>query len=205
MIRSLRKTGVRSWQFLEEALTWRGANRQHALLAWGMLAGVAWLAFHAGIDSPSLVRLSLGIYLLAGLVAICAIDARFGIIPDSLLLGLLAGGLCEIWLSASDGVPQRLGEAVLAFGIIALFQAAYRRLKGYDGLGFGDVKFVGVAVLWIGIERMPELLLLAVASALVNLLLLKVDGHRLDRRSAISFGPHLAFGLWIAWIDTLWS
>jgi leader peptidase (prepilin peptidase)/N-methyltransferase len=67
-------------------------------------------------------------------------------------------------------------------------------------LGFGDVKFATAGVLWIGIEGVPGLLLVAVLSAVASLLILKAEGHDLDGKQAISFGPHLAIGIWLIWI-----
>jgi leader peptidase (prepilin peptidase) / N-methyltransferase len=84
----------------------------------------------------------------------------------------------------------------------ALFRASYRRIRGFDGLGFGDVKLVAAAALWIGIQGMPVLLLVAVLSAL---LILRAQGHDLHGQQAISFGPHLAPGLWLTWVfGSLW-
>jgi len=53
-----------------------------------------------------------------------------------------------------------------------LFRAGYRWLRGHDGLGFGDVKFVAAGTLWVGAECIPVVLLIGVVSALVSLLIL---------------------------------
>jgi hypothetical protein len=103
------------------------------------------------------------------------------------------------WVGRS-GLLQRGIEAIVAFGAVSLFRAAYRWVRGYDGLGFGDVKFVGAGVLWIGIEGLPGLFLVAVLSALASLVILRAEGHELDGKQAISFGPHLAIGLWLTWV-----
>ena len=79
-----------------------------------------------------------------------------------------------------------------------LFRAGYRWLRGHDGLGFGDVKFVAAGSLWVGAEGIPVVLLLV--SALVSLLILRAQGHELHGKQAISFGPHLAIGLWWVWV-----
>jgi leader peptidase (prepilin peptidase)/N-methyltransferase len=73
-------------------------------------------------------------------------------------------------------------------------------VRGFDGLGFGDVKFVAAGVLWIGIDGVPWLLVVAVLSALASLVILRAEGHDLDGKQAISFGPHLAIGLWLTWV-----
>ena len=56
------------------------------------------------------------------------------------------------------------------------------------------------ATLWIGIEGVPVLLLMAVLSAAISLLILRAEGHALHGQQAISFGPHLAVGLWLTWV-----
>jgi leader peptidase (prepilin peptidase)/N-methyltransferase len=134
------------------------------------------------------------------LSAICAIDARYGIIPDSLVAALAAGGLAQAYFDGQAGLLERGFEVVVVLAGAALFRASYRWIRGFDGLGFGDVKFVTAAALWIGIQGVPVLLLMAVLSALVSLLIMRAEGHDLHGQQAISFGPHLAVGLWLTWV-----
>jgi leader peptidase (prepilin peptidase) / N-methyltransferase len=76
----------------------------------------------------------------------------------------------------------------------------YSALRGHEGLGQGDLKFAAAAALWIGLEGIPGLLLAAVVSALASLLILRAHGYDLHGKLAISFGPHLALGLWLIWV-----
>ncbi|MGA7998218.1 MAG: A24 family peptidase [Bradyrhizobium sp.] len=200
MIRVLHKTTSRTLRFLADALAWRASERPQALVAWGLIAGLVWLIASLAGDPSWSGRILLGCYLLVVLAAICAIDARYGIIPDSLVIALAVGGLLQPLLSGEGDLTQQGLEAVLVFVAACLFGAAYRWLRGQDGWGFGDVKFLTVAVLWIGIEGLPELLLAAVLSALASLVILKLEGYDLHAKQAISFGPHLAVGLWLAWL-----
>lgn len=200
MIRTLRKTGGRTGRFLGDCLAWRAPDRQHAGVAWGLIAGAVWLVASLAGD-PGWPELALaGLYLMAVLAAVCAIDARYGIIPNSLVAALAVGGVLHAFLSGQGDLLQQGSSAMLVFALACLFRAAYRWVRGYEGLGFGDVKFTTAGVLWIGIEGIPGLLLVAVLSALVSLVILKVEGHELDGKQAISFGPHLAIGLWLIWI-----
>jgi leader peptidase (prepilin peptidase)/N-methyltransferase len=200
MIRALRRTTERTSQFLGDALACRTPERQHALVAWGLILGATWLVGSlAGVPAWPGLMLA-GLYLMAVLVAVCAIDARYGIIPDSLVAALAIGGLLQTFLPGQGEVLQRCFEAMLFFGAACLFRAAYRLMRGHDGLGFGDVKFATAGVLWVGVEGVPGLLLLAVFSALASLLILKWEGHELSAKQAISFGPHLSIGLWLAWV-----
>jgi leader peptidase (prepilin peptidase) / N-methyltransferase len=200
MIRSLRKTSGRTGRFLGDSLAWRASDRQYALVAWGLMAGAVWLA--AGLAAePGWSALALaGLYLGAILAAVCAIDARYGIIPNSFVIALAVGGILLTLLVGEGELLQRGFEAALVFASASLFRAAYRWMRGQDGLGFGDVKFTTAAVLWVGIEGVPGLLLVAVSSALASLVIVKSEGYHLHGKQAISFGPHLAIGLWVTWI-----
>lgn len=200
MIGTLHKTSGRTGRFLGRALAWRAPDRAHAAVAWGLVAGAVWLVFGLPAD-PVWPEVALaGLYLVTLLAAVCAIDARYGIIPDGLVAALAAGGLLQSWLGGQAGPLERAFEAVGVLAAAALFRASYRWIRGFDGLGFGDVKFVTAATLWIGIQGVPFLLLMAVLSAVISLLILRAEGHDLHGRQAISFGPHLAVGLWLTWV-----
>lgn len=202
MIRSLRKTSDRTGRFLGNSLTWRVPDRQYGIVAWCLIGGTIWGVVNVAGDPEWRELAFAGFSLLAILAAVCAIDARYGIIPDSLVIALAACGLLQASLSGQGSVLLWCGEALLVFTLASLFRAGYRWVRGHDGLGFGDVKFVTAAVLWIGIEGIPGLLLVAVVSAMASLMILKADGHELHGRQAISFGPHLAVGLWAIWISS---
>jgi leader peptidase (prepilin peptidase)/N-methyltransferase len=197
MMYALRKTGDRTGRFLGEALAGRVTGRPYVLVAWGLIAGAIWFASSLAGDPDWELPAIAACYLGVLLAAVCAIDARYGIIPDSLVLALAAGGALQAALS---GLWWRGLEAALVFAAVALFRAFYRWLRGYDGLGFGDVKFLAAATLWVGAEGVPGLLFIAVVSAVISLLILRAQGHELHGKQAISFGPHLAIGLWWLWI-----
>jgi leader peptidase (prepilin peptidase)/N-methyltransferase len=201
MIHALGKTLGRTRLFLGGALVWRGAQRQYAPIAWSFVAGWIWLLSGLGGEPawPEIVLAAL--YLSALLAAACAIDARYGIIPDSLVIALAAGGLIQLLAMGPSGLlASRLAEAGAFFVVAWLFRAGYHRLRGYHGLGFGDVKLATAAMLWIGIEAVPALLTTAVLAASGSLLILRAEGQRLHRLQAISFGPHLAVGVWLTWL-----
>jgi leader peptidase (prepilin peptidase)/N-methyltransferase len=200
MMRALRKTFDRTSRFFRCALAWRPPERQYLAVGWGFIAGAVWFAIGLAGDPGWPPPAITGCYLVVLLAAICAIDSRFGIIPDSMVLALAAGGVLQACLSDPADFWRRGFEAVLVFAAASLFRAGYRRLRGHDGLGFGDVKFLAAGALWIGAEGVPGLLLIAVASALVSLLILRSEGHNLDSKQAISFGPHLAVALWWIWV-----
>lgn len=193
----LGKTVGRTKRFLCYALAWRESERQYAPIAWCLVAGWIWLLANLRADPEWPEIMLSALYLSATLAATCAIDARYGIIPDSLVAAFFLGGVSEAILV---GQPDRLIEAAAFFLAACIFRSSFRRMRGYHGLGFGDVKFATAGVLWIGIGAVPMLLIAAVFSALTSLLILRAEGHGIDRKQAISFGPHLAIGFWLIWI-----
>lgn len=200
MMGTLRKTGDRTGRFLGEALAGRPAGRPYLVVAWSLIAGALWFVVGLAGDAAWTLPAIAGCYLGVLLAAVCAIDARYGIIPDSLVLALVAGGALQAILWGTGDLWWRGLEAALVLAAVWLFRALYRWLRGHDGLGFGDVKFLAAGTLWVGSEGIPGLLLIAVVSALVSLLILRAQGYELHGKQAISFGPHLAIGLWWVWV-----
>jgi leader peptidase (prepilin peptidase)/N-methyltransferase len=194
------KTVGRTIRFFVEALARRRPWRQYTPIAWSLVAGLlVLLARICGLPGDPAALLS-SFYLLMVLAAVCAIDARYSIIPDSIVAVLAVGGLLQHVQGGASEIWQSLVEALILFGVAWAFQAIYRAIRGFDGLGFGDVKFTTAAVLWIGIAAIPGLLLIAVVSAFISLLILKREGVALGRSKSIPFGPHLAIGLWLSWL-----
>jgi leader peptidase (prepilin peptidase)/N-methyltransferase len=196
----LRKTVSRTVQFIGRALALRHDALPYAPLAYGLLAGAVWLMVGLAGEPGWLVTTVAALALLCLLAAICAIDARFGVIPDSLVVALSVGGCLATMATGTADAAQRMGEAGIMFATGWLFRAAYFRVRGMYGLGFGDVKLAAAGVLWTGLVYVPTVILIAVGSALACLGVLHAQGHRLNRRDAIAFGPHLALGIWLAWI-----
>jgi len=221
MRRTSCKTFDRARGFVLDGLNWRGAARPYALVVWGLLAGLIWIGLDvalAGQVTGGLLLLKL--VLLALLTAIAAIDARFGIIPDSLSGMLLLTGALNVLLESShaadtltssstelaalrpalEAIGWRFADALIAVLAAIGLRACYRLVRSRDGFGLGDVKFVGAAALWVGLPLLPLMLIIAVLSAFGTILLLRKQGGKLGGGDAIPFGPHLALGLWLAFL-----
>jgi leader peptidase (prepilin peptidase)/N-methyltransferase len=188
---------------------------------WGLLAGLVWIVLDLSrLGSVTDGVLLLKLCLLAILTVVAAIDARFGIIPDSLSGALLVTGALNVLLASSqaagtltatsteltglmpelDAICSRAMEALIAVLCAILLRLCYRFLRSRDGFGLGDVKFVGVAALWVGLPMLPLMLIVAVFSAFGTILLLRRQGGELEGGDAIPFGPHLALGLWLTFL-----
>jgi leader peptidase (prepilin peptidase)/N-methyltransferase len=124
------------------------------------------------------------------------IDIRHGIIPDWLNLAIAGVGLCKVLMIAGPwaGVEAACEGAVIA-GTFWLLRRLYFAFRQIQGLGLGDVKFLGAAGIWIGIEGLPMLVLVAALTALVCAGLMQLAGRQLNVHTSLSFGPFLAIGL----------
>lgn len=195
-----RKTFRRTARFIGTALAVRPEARSYAPLVYCLLAGAAWLIVAQAAEPAWYLTTGPALVLLCLLAAICAVDARFGVIPDSLVILVALGGLLETTATGAADPVQRLGEAGIMFVAGWLFRAAYLHVRGINGLGLGDVKLAAAGVLWTGIASVPSVILVAVGSALTSLGVLYAQGHKLTSRDAIPFGPHLILGIWLTWI-----
>jgi len=188
---------------------------------WGLLAGLVWIVLdlsRLGLVGDGMLPLKL--CLIAILTVVAAIDARFGIIPDSWSGALLVAGALNVLLASSqaagtltatsteltglmpelDAICSRAIEALIAVLCAILLRVCYRFLRCRDGFGFGDVKFVGAAALWVGLPMLPLMLIVAVCSAFGTIVLMRMQGGELKGGDAIPFGPHLALGLWLTFL-----
>ena len=100
----------------------------------------------------------LSFVLLCALCAVLAwIDIRHGIIPDWLNLSIAALGLLKIVLSEDrTAAIQALGEGVAVGAAFWLLRRLYFAFRGIQGLGLGDVKFLGAAGIWVGVAGHPD-------------------------------------------------
>jgi leader peptidase (prepilin peptidase) / N-methyltransferase len=139
------------------------------------------------------------------MVAIAAIDARRFIIPDELTAAALALGLAYAAVEDADIWAQALAWAVLRGAVPALaflgVRAAYRRWRGREGIGLGDVKLAGVAGVWLDWPTIPIAIEIAALAALGAYMILHLYLRRNVRRTTrLPFGLFLAPAIWIAWI-----
>jgi leader peptidase (prepilin peptidase)/N-methyltransferase len=147
-----------------------------------MFADVAFLEFFAPLC------------LLGGALAL--IDMRHGIIPDWLNLTIAGLGLSKAVIGGGSLAGLEAACEGIAIGAIFwLLRRLYFILRKIQGLGLGDVKFLAAAGLWVCVDGLPMLLLVAALAALVTAGCMQLAGQNMTRRTSISFGPFLALGL----------
>jgi leader peptidase (prepilin peptidase) / N-methyltransferase len=139
------------------------------------------------------------------MIAIAAVDARRFIIPDELTAAAVALGLADAAIRHPDGIGEALAVAVLRAGIVAAaffgLWALYRRLRGREGIGLGDVKLAGVAGAWLDWPSIPVAVEIAALAALaVCLVRWLALGRAISATTRLPFGAFLAPAIWIAWL-----
>jgi leader peptidase (prepilin peptidase)/N-methyltransferase len=135
--------------------------------------------------------------LLCLLCAILAwIDIRDGIIPDWLNLAIAGLGLVKIVMTGDlSAALEAIGEGIAIGGVFWLLRRLYFAVRGIQGLGLGDVKFLGAAGIWVGVAGIPPVLLVATMTALACAGVMQISGRALTAQTSLSFGPFLAAGL----------
>jgi len=139
------------------------------------------------------------IVLSALLLAVCVTDLRERRIPDLLNALIFLSGLAATWILRRDVAAALIGAAA-GYLVIAALNLAFRRLRGRDGIGMGDAKFLaglGAWVLWWGL---PFVVLMASAAGLAVALL-----RRQAPGALLPFGPFLAAGGLTVWIVQIYS
>ncbi|WCL53730.1 prepilin peptidase [Gimibacter soli] len=174
------------------------------------LADIHWPAFAAGLViiggacaymMPDLPRLAASLVLLTALLYLALYDIRHMRLPNAVTFPLIALGLLHAGLNQYDNpFADSLIGAAAGYGILWGISAAYRALRGRDGLGLGDAKLVAAAGAWLGWQSLPFLLLFAAGGQLLALLIPPLIGKRFDSSAAIPFGPAITLSFWALWL-----
>jgi leader peptidase (prepilin peptidase)/N-methyltransferase len=149
----------------------------------------------------TIVTMAFGSMLTAIVLALAIIDIRKMILPDALNLALGAAGLTHaILIGQPDLVDAVVGSLIgaSAFWVIAY---SFRRLRGFEGLGLGDQKFMAAAGLWVGWQGLGLMVLVASVSALIFALLQAGKLAKLNSSTRLPFGPFLGLGVCVAWLS----
>lgn len=134
------------------------------------------------------------------LVIITWIDIDLKIIPDSLSLGGWGLGIALSLMSIQGwpvGVIESVAASILGFLFMLVISQLFYFVVHEEGLGFGDVKFMGMIGSFLGFQGIIlGIVVGAVLGAVVGLALLII--YRKSRKTPIPFGPFLAVGALLA-------
>ncbi len=169
-------------------------------LATAVLAAIVAWRFGPGLEAIA------GVALTFALVALSGIDIDHQLLPDSIVLPMLWLGLLMslahpvadakvLFLAPADAI---LGASV---GYLALYSVAtlFRWITGKDGMGNGDFKLLALFGAWLGLAKLPVIILLSAGvGSVIGIAMIAIAGR--DRQLPIPFGPYLAAAGWLAMV-----
>jgi leader peptidase (prepilin peptidase) / N-methyltransferase len=181
-------------------------------------------AFTAAVSGLIYLKFGLGIewlvYFLfcAALIVLAFIDADHRILPDVITLNGLWIGLAIsifIWLPGPILAHLLQGLGVVDFGprfisivssligaavgggLLWFVREAYFRVRGVEGMGFGDVKMMAMVGAFVGTAlTLFTILVGSVVGSIIGLTLMRYAGK--DREYELPFGTFLSFGAIVA-------
>jgi leader peptidase (prepilin peptidase)/N-methyltransferase len=149
-----------------------------------------------------------GAALAVLMLTIAAIDRRQQIIPDPLNGLAFAGGLVAAGLHAeispTGAALNALVRAVVMLSLFFVFRAGFRKMRGFEGMGLGDVKLAAVAGIWLDWSLLPIAVELAAIGALAVVMVGRLRGDRFDARTRLPFGAYFGPAIWICWLLGVW-
>lgn len=140
------------------------------------------------------------------LLALSIIDLKHWILPDELNLALALTGVAFHMVTAYRflDIQDMLMGAALGAGLLYTIRFFANRHYGRDTLGLGDVKLLGAAGLWLGLEGTLQAITLGAFAGLVHGIVYAIYIARKNKTAvsvsqlSIPAGPGFAVGILIA-------
>jgi leader peptidase (prepilin peptidase) / N-methyltransferase len=129
--------------------------------------GLLWAL--AAWRTPDLSGFAAGAWLSSACLALLFIDWDWQLLPDAITYPSLAAGLILSFFRRDLDLRRAAAGALFGAGLLAAVALAYRGLTGREGLGWGDVKMLGMIGAFVGPAGVLLTLLLAsLAGSLVG-------------------------------------
>ncbi|HJU49229.1 MAG TPA: A24 family peptidase, partial [Pseudogulbenkiania sp.] len=125
------------------------------------------------------------------------IDADTQLLPDSLTLPLLWGGLLFNLIGGRVPLEEAVIGAMAGYVSLWLIFWLFKLATGKEGMGYGDFKLLAALGAWLGWKMLPLVILLSsLVGAIFGIAMILMA--RLGRGQHLPFGPYLALAGWIA-------
>lgn len=147
------------------------------------------LAVAVVLVNDSAHDIALGLTLIAVLVPVTVIDLHYRVIPNKITLPAAIAAIVIGLITDPSGVPEQLIAGAAAGGFLLVFALAYPA-----GMGMGDVKLAAVLGLYLGRSVGVALLVGVLAATVAGGVIMARVGVAKGRKTAVPFGPFLAFG-----------
>ena len=178
---------------------------RHASIAAAVVATLIVAAAGSILREPHQVAASA--FLACTMGAMAFEDVRSMRVPNIWNALAAIGGfvvvMIEAWWLQVDLIGA-LGWAALSAmicgGVFFLLRELFFRLRGVEGLGFGDVKLAATAGVWLGWELFPVAVSVAALGAILWVAAAALLHRGWPRERKIPFAAFLAPAIWIAWL-----
>jgi leader peptidase (prepilin peptidase)/N-methyltransferase len=136
------------------------------------------------------------------LLALAVIDIDHKLLPDSITMPLLWGGLLASLLPVAgsplfaDLRSSVLGASAGYLSLWGVYQL-FKLVTGKEGMGYGDFKLLAALGAWLGWQLLPLVILLSAGVGAVTGSVMLFAGGK-SRETPIPFGPYLAAAGWVA-------
>ncbi len=190
-IRLIENVPVLSWAFLKGKCSSCGARIGARYPLVELLAGIgaAYAAWHFGL---SLAALGAALFVWFT-IALAFIDQQTGLLPDDLTLPLVWIGLILNLNNTFAPLRDAVIGAVLAYLFLWTVNAAFKAIRGIDGMGQGDFKLYAAVGAFLGWKILPFVILGSSAVGMVFGTLQMFAARRgWDWHFKFHFGPYLA-------------
>ncbi len=131
-------------------------------------------------------------------------DVRSRLLPDCYTCPLLWAGLLWHCLSRTDFLNDAVFGAIAGYTSFAAVYWGYRLLRGREGLGYGDVKYLAALGAWHGWASLPALVFYAALFACCAVAFTLCRQGKLQViKNPLPFGPFLAAAGFVVGYPTL--
>ncbi|MBV1703805.1 MAG: prepilin peptidase [Hyphomicrobiales bacterium] len=143
--------------------------------------------------------------------AVTVFDVSRFRIPDALnAAGVLAGVAAATahvpGSSAASAAMFAVARASCAALTALVVRVGYRKARGREGLGLGDVKLAAVAGAWLDpFSALMAVEVAAVSAIFVALACARFRPARLSPSMKIPFGAYFAPAIWLTWVAARWA
>ena len=135
------------------------------------------------------------------LLVLLVIDWQTMLLPDALTLPLMWAGLLLASFGATGlSLHLSLWGAAAGYMLLWLVAQAFKRLRGIEGMGGGDLKLLAALGAWLGVGALLPLVLFSSLLHVALALVLR------QRTQPVPFGPALVAAAVIVWLgrDQAW-
>jgi leader peptidase (prepilin peptidase) / N-methyltransferase len=156
-------------------------------------AGTAALCVAVVLAKGTTAGIVLGLAMVLLLMPAAAIDIEHRRIPNAITL---PGCMLAIALGFALDAPGEPARLLAGLGVGAAFLIV--ALASPKGMGMGDVKLATMVGLFLGAAVIPAILIALLAGVALGGVVMARVGLSAGRKTAVPFGPFLAFGALIA-------